>query len=101
MKFVKNHIFLKKLIRDLKSKFKFVYKIDYYGSYHLDITNLVIVIVFKTEEQLLNCKREGKINSITLFCNTYLEHDANILFISNEFIKKNFDGSYWNYYKSL
>jgi len=101
MKFIKNHILLKKLVKELKSKFKIIYKIDYYGSYHLDIKNLVLVIVFEKDEQLLNYKREDKIKSISLFCNTYLNHDANILFISNEFIKKNYDGNYWNYYKNL
>ncbi len=101
MKFIKNHIILKKLIKDLKTKFKFIYKIDYYGSYHLDIKNLVLVIVFEKEEQLLSYKSEGKINSINLFCKTNLDYDANILFISNEFIKKNYDGNYWSYYKSL
>ncbi len=101
MKLIKNLILLKKLINELKTKFKIIYKIDYYGSYHLNIKNLVLVIVFEKEEQLLIYKKEDKIKPITQFCNTYLNQDANILFISNEFIKKNYDGNYWNYYKSL
>jgi len=101
MKFIKKRIFLKKFIRNLKTKFKYIYKIDYYGSYHLDMKKLVLVIVFEKEDQLLNYKSDGKTNSITQFCKTYLNYEPNILFITKEFIKKNYAGNYWSYYKSL
>jgi len=101
MNFIRNHFILKKLIKELRTKFRFIYKIDYYGSYHLDIQNLVLVIVFEEDDQLLSYKSDGKINYITLFCKTYFNNEPNILFITNEFIKKNYGGNYWSYYKSL
>ena len=63
--------------------------------------NLVLVVVFEKEDQLLSYKSDGKTNFISQFCKTYLNYETNNLFITKEFIKKNYAGNYWSFYKSL
>lgn len=105
-KYILRYLFIKRNLRKIKKEFNIIYKIDYYGAYYLNINYLVIVIIFENDCYLNESKKNGTIKEIkntihSLFDNRFDNSNPQCLFVSDEYIRNNFSGNYWMYYKSL
>jgi hypothetical protein len=94
------------LLRSIKKHFKQIYKLDKYGAYLIDIKNLVIVIIFRRNEDYNLFLKNGYINTISNYINQEFSKkiDGTVpktIFIADEYIQKKYNGNYWMYYKSL
>jgi len=103
---IKKLLKINQLLKTIRKQYKEIYKTDKYGAYLIDIKNLVIVIIFRKEEDYILYINNGLVNTITNFINQEFTEKIDgalphTIFISDEYIQKNYNGNYWMYYKNL
>ncbi|MDA3931356.1 MAG: hypothetical protein PF513_01315 [Tenericutes bacterium] len=99
-------LLVNRLLRNVKKRFKEIYKTDKYGAYFIDIKNLVMVIVFKNEADHDSYIDNGLVDTISNFIKQEFNKKIDdiipkTIFVSDDYIQRNFNGNYWMYYKSL